>query len=33
MASGFLKPGMHMITKPFGIDDLAARIGTIIEAD
>ncbi len=31
MADGFLLPGMSMITKPFAIDSLAARITTIIE--
>ena len=31
MASGFLVPGMEMITKPFAIDDLAVRIREIIE--
>ncbi len=33
MASGFLDPGMEMITKPFGIEDLAVRIREIIEGD
>jgi PAS domain S-box-containing protein len=33
MADGFLKPGMQMITKPFAIDSLAARIKAIIESD
>jgi PAS domain S-box-containing protein len=32
MASGFLEPGMEMMTKPFAIDSLAARIKTIIES-
>jgi PAS domain S-box-containing protein len=31
MADGFLLPGMEMITKPFAIDSLAARIKAIIE--
>ncbi|AXB76037.1 PAS domain S-box protein [Novosphingobium sp. P6W] len=31
MASGFLEPGMAMITKPFAIDMLAGRIREIIE--
>jgi CheY-like chemotaxis protein len=31
IASGFLAPGMEMITKPFAIDDLALRIREIIE--
>ncbi len=31
MASGFLVPGMEMITKPFAIEDLAVRIREIIE--
>ncbi|MCB5177211.1 hybrid sensor histidine kinase/response regulator [Microvirga lenta] len=31
MASGFLEPGMEMITKPFAVDELAARIRDIIE--
>ncbi|MGO4527069.1 PAS domain S-box protein [Microvirga sp. 2MCAF35] len=30
IASGFLAPGMEMITKPFAIEDLAARIREII---
>jgi PAS domain S-box-containing protein len=33
MADGFLAPGMQMITKPFAIDSLAARIEAIIESD
>jgi len=33
MASGFLEPGMTMITKPFAMDTLAARIREIIERD
>ncbi len=33
MASGFLEEGMEMITKPFAIEDLAARIREIIERD
>jgi PAS domain S-box-containing protein len=31
MSSGFLEPGMEMITKPFAVDDLASRIRQIIE--
>jgi PAS domain S-box-containing protein len=31
ISSGFLEPGMEMITKPFAIDDLASRIRQIIE--
>ncbi|MFC6622439.1 PAS domain S-box protein [Novosphingobium panipatense] len=31
VASGFLEPGMAMITKPFAMDTLAARIREIIE--
>jgi DNA-binding response OmpR family regulator len=31
IASGFLAPGMEMITKPFAIVDLAVRIREIIE--
>lgn len=31
MASGFLAPGMEMITKPFAIEDLAARIREIMQ--
>ncbi|UVF17582.1 PAS domain S-box protein [Microvirga terrae] len=31
IASGFLAPGMEMITKPFAIEDLAVRIRSIIE--
>jgi hypothetical protein len=30
VASGFLEPGMGMITKPFAIEDLASRIGEIL---
>jgi PAS domain S-box-containing protein len=33
IASGFLEPGMEMITKPFAIDALTTRIRAIIEAD
>ncbi|WP_370435575.1 PAS domain-containing protein [Microvirga sp. TS319] len=33
MASGFLAPGMEMITKPFAIEDLAVRIREIMERD
>ncbi len=32
IASGFLEPGMAMITKPFAMDVLANRIREIIEA-
>ncbi|MES2498550.1 MAG: PAS domain S-box protein [Pseudomonadota bacterium] len=32
-ASGFLEPGMAMITKPFAMDVFANRIRTIIEGD
>lgn len=31
MANGFLEPGMEMITKPFPIDKLAARIRQMLE--
>lgn len=31
VASGFLEPGMSMITKPFAMGSLATRIRTIIE--
>ncbi|MFD2134151.1 response regulator [Novosphingobium resinovorum] len=31
LASGFLEPGMQMITKPFAMDLLAGRIREIIE--
>ncbi len=31
--SGFLEPGMYIITKPFNISDLAQRVAAIIEAD
>jgi PAS domain S-box-containing protein len=31
IASGFLAPGMEMITKPFAIEDLAARIREIMQ--
>jgi CheY-like chemotaxis protein len=31
MASGFLAPGMEMVTKPFAIEDLTLRIRKIIE--
>ncbi|MFD0463133.1 PAS domain S-box protein [Microvirga aerilata] len=31
MASGFLAPGMEMVTKPFAIEDLTVRIRKIIE--
>jgi DNA-binding response OmpR family regulator len=30
MANGFLAPGMEMITKPFAVDALAARIREMI---
>jgi PAS domain S-box-containing protein len=33
LASGFLEPGMAMITKPFAMDVLAGRIREIIEGD
>jgi CheY-like chemotaxis protein len=33
LASGFLEPGMAMITKPFAMDILAGRIREIIEGD
>ena len=32
MSNGFLEPGMQMMTKPFAIEALAARIRTIIES-
>lgn len=32
LASGFLEPGMAMITKPFAMDMLAGRIREIIES-
>jgi DNA-binding response OmpR family regulator len=32
MANGFLEPGMEMITKPFPIESLAARIRGMILA-
>ncbi|HEX8302783.1 PAS domain S-box protein [Sphingomonas sp.] len=32
LASGFLEPGMTMITKPFAMEALATRIKTIIES-
>ena len=31
VANGFLEPGMQMITKPFAIDTLTARIRDMIE--
>ncbi|MFC5087667.1 PAS domain-containing protein [Microvirga arabica] len=31
LASGFLKPGMELVTKPFAVEALAARIRSIIE--
>ena len=30
MANGFLEPGMEMVTKPFAVDALAARIREMI---
>jgi len=33
IAEGFLEPGMEMITKPFAIDTLTARIRTMIQGD
>jgi CheY-like chemotaxis protein len=33
LASGFLEPGMSMITKPFAMDVLAGRIREIIESE
>ena len=33
VASGFLEPGMSIITKPFAMESLATRIRTIIEND
>ena len=30
MAHGFLEPGMEMVTKPFAVDALAARIREMI---
>jgi DNA-binding response OmpR family regulator len=30
LANGFLDPGMEMITKPFAVDALAARIQSLI---
>jgi CheY-like chemotaxis protein len=32
LASGFLEPGMEMITKPFPVDALAQRIREMIES-
>ena len=32
MANGFLAPGMEMVTKPFAVDALAARIREMIRA-
>jgi CheY-like chemotaxis protein len=32
MANGFLEPGMEMVTKPFAVDALAARIRDMIGA-
>ena len=31
LASGFLEPGMAMITKPFAMEALAARIRSMLE--
>ena len=31
IGSGQLDPGMHVLTKPFNLDRLAARIKTIID--
>jgi CheY-like chemotaxis protein len=31
LANGFLEPGMQMVTKPFAIDALAAKIRQMIE--
>jgi PAS domain S-box-containing protein len=33
MASGFLEPGMTMVTKPFAMDVLASRIREILDGD
>jgi DNA-binding response OmpR family regulator len=33
VANGFLEPGVSMLTKPFAMEALAARIRGIIEAD
>jgi PAS domain S-box-containing protein len=33
LASGFLEPGMEMITKPFAVDALATRIRSIIQGE
>ena len=32
LANGFLEPGMEMITKPFAVEALAARIGSILQS-
>jgi DNA-binding response OmpR family regulator len=32
MANGFLAPGMELVTKPFAVDALAARIRDMIGA-
>jgi DNA-binding response OmpR family regulator len=32
MANGFLAPGLEMVTKPFAVDALAARIRDMIGA-
>ncbi len=31
IANGHLEPGMHVLSKPFPMDELAARIKSIIE--
>ena len=33
LSSGFLEPGMEMITKPFAMEALATRVRTMIESD
>jgi PAS domain S-box-containing protein len=33
MGTGHLETGMHVLVKPFGLDDLAVRIRTIIEGE
>jgi CheY-like chemotaxis protein len=33
LASGFLEPGMEMITKPFAMEALATRVRTMIESE
>jgi DNA-binding response OmpR family regulator len=32
VGNGHLEPGMHVLTKPFAMDALAARIRAIVEA-